>query len=133
MSFGAAVACPNRKVVALQADGSAMYTVQSLWSMAREDADVVVVLLNNDSYAILNIELARLKAGMPNDKTFSMLDLGNPSLDWQTIAKGFGVSSSRARNAEEFHEQFGAAMKNRGPHLIEAMVHQEIGKLFGPD
>jgi len=133
VSFGAAIACPERKVVALQADGSGMYTVQSLWSMAREDADVVVVLLNNDSYAILNIELARLGAGMPNDKTFSMLDLGNPSIDWQSVARGLGVSASRATTAEEFHTQFGAAMARRGPHLIEAMIKQDIGKLFSKD
>lgn len=133
VSFGAAVACPGRKVVALQADGSGMYTVQTLWSMARENADVVVVLLNNDSYAILNIELARLNAGQPNDKTVSMLDLGNPSIDWQTVARGLGVSSSRANTAEEFYAQFDAAMQRPGPHLIEAMVQQDIGKVFTKD
>lgn len=133
VSFGAAIACPDRKVVALQADGSGMYTVQTLWSMAREDADVVVVLLNNSSYAVLNIELARLNAGRPNDKTFSMLDLGSPSLDWQTIANGFQISASRAHTAEEFHAQFDAAMKRRGPHLIEAMIKQDVDKLFSKD
>jgi len=133
VSFGAAVACPERKVVALQADGSGMYTVQTLWSMARENADVVIVLLNNDSYAILNIELARLNAGHPNDKTVSMLDLGNPSIDWQTVARGLRVSSSRATTAEEFHAQFADAMARPGPHLIEAMVQQDIAKVFSKD
>jgi acetolactate synthase-1/2/3 large subunit len=122
VSFGAAIACPDRKVVALQADGSAMYTVQTLWSMAREDADVVIVLLNNDSYAILNIELERLKTGKPNDKTLSMLDLGNPSIDWQSIARGMNVAASRATTAGEFHQQFADAMKAGGPRLIEAMI-----------
>ncbi len=130
VSFGAAIACPDRKVVALQADGSGLYTLQSLWSMARENADVVVVLLNNDSYAILNIELARLKTGTPNEKTLSMLDIGHPSLDWQHIARGMNVNASRATTAEEFHQQFGAAINTRGPHLIEAMIEQDIASLF---
>ncbi len=128
VSFGAAIACPDRTVVALQGDGSAMYTVQTLWSMSREQADVVVVLLNNDSYAILNFELARLDTAPPNDKTLSMLDLGHPSIDWQNIARGMNVAATRATTAEEFHEQFAAAMKTRGPRLIEAMIHQDIGK-----
>ena len=122
ISLGAAIACPNRKVVALQADGSGMYTVQALWSMARENTDVTIVLLNNDSYAILNVELMRLKAETPNDKTLSMLDLGKPSLNWQDIAQGMGVSASRAATAEEFCQQFEKAMNSKGPHLIEALV-----------
>jgi acetolactate synthase-1/2/3 large subunit len=70
---------------------------------------------------------------MPNDKTFSMLDLGSPSIDWQTVARGLGVSASPAATAEEFHSQFGAAMKREGPHLIEARIKQDIGKLFSKD
>lgn len=130
VSFGAAIACPERKVVAVQADGSAMYTVQTLWSMARENADVVVVLLNNDSYAILNVELARLGAGSPNAKTLSMLDLGHPSLDWLSIARGMEVPATRATSAEEFYEQFAAAMNSKGPRLIEAMIEQDVAALF---
>ena len=122
LSLGAAIACPDRKVIALQADGSGMYTLQALWSMAREDTDVTVVLLNNDSYAILNFELMRLKAETPNDKTLSMLDLGKPSLNWQEIATGMGVASSRASTAEEFCEQFSTAMATQGPCLIEALI-----------
>lgn len=133
VSFGAAIACPERKVVALQADGSAMYTVQSLWSMSRENADVVIVLLNNDSYAILNIELARLKTGQPSDKTLSMLDIGHPSIDWQSIAAGMKVTASQAHTAEEFHAQFAAAMANRGPHLIEAVIKQDMSAIFSMD
>lgn len=122
LSLGAAVACPDRKVIALQADGSGMYTLQALWSMARENTDVTVVLLNNDSYAILNVELMRLKAETPNDKTLSMLDLGNPSLNWQNLAEGMGVPATRAQSAEEFCTQFAAAMVEKGPRLIEAMI-----------
>ena len=122
LSLGAAVACPDRKVIALQADGSAMYTVQALWTMAREKTDVTVVLLNNRSYAILNIEMARVGAGRPNGKTLSMLNLSEPSMDWVQIAQGMGVRASRSRTAEEFHLQFAEAMDTKGPCLIEAML-----------
>jgi acetolactate synthase-1/2/3 large subunit len=126
LSLGAAIACPDRKVVALEADGSAMYTVQALWSMAREDADVTVVILNNRSYAILNIELARVGAGQATPKTLSMLDLSRPDIDWVRMAEGMGVPASRASTAEEFHEQFAMAMDSRGPRLIEALVAQAM-------
>lgn len=127
VSLGAAIACPERKVVAFQADGSAMYTVQSLWSLSREQADVTVVLLNNSSYAILNVELARLRAGEPNAKTLSMLDLSNPVIDWCDLARGMGVSAVRVTNVEEFAGEFDSAMRNRGPRLIEVMLKQDIG------
>jgi len=124
LSLGAALACPDRKVIALQADGSAMYTVQALWSMAREDTDVTVVIMNNRSYAILNIELARVGAGQPTPKTLSMFDLSRPDINWVEISKGMGVPATRATTAEEFHRQFSEAMATRGPRLIEAMVVQ---------
>ena len=124
LSLGAAIACPDRKVIGLQADGSAMYTVQALWSMARENTDVTVVIMNNRSYAILNIELARVGAGKPTPKTLSMLDLSNPDIDWVGLAAGMGIPASRAQNAEEFHQQFADAMEGEGPCLIEAMVDQ---------
>jgi acetolactate synthase-1/2/3 large subunit len=126
LSLGAAIACPDRKVIALQADGSAMYTVQALWSMARENTDVTVVIMNNRSYAILNIELARVGAGQPTPKTLSMLDLSRPDINWVDIAQGMGVPATKATSAEEFHQQFADAMKTRGPQLIEAMVIQEM-------
>jgi acetolactate synthase-1/2/3 large subunit len=126
MSLGAAVACPQRKVVALQADGSAMYTLQALWSIARERADVTVVIMNNRSYAILNIELARVGAGQPNAKTLSMLDLSHPDLDFVALAKGMGIRASRATTAEEFDAQCSEALAGSGPRLIEAMVVQQM-------
>ncbi len=124
LALGAALACPQRKVVALEADGSAMYTLQSLWSMVRENADVTVVIMNNRSYAILNIELARVGAGAPNAKTLSMFDLSNPGLDFVALARGMGMSASRVTTAEEFHRHFAAAMARPGPCLIDAMVVQ---------
>ena len=126
LSLGAAIACPDQKVIALQADGSAMYTVQALWSMARENTDVTVVLLNNRSYAILNIELARVGAGQPTPKTLSMLDLSRPDISWVNISEGMGVPATRATTAEEFHQQFADAMTSKGPRLIEAMVIQQM-------
>ncbi len=126
LSLGAAIACPGRKVIALQADGSAMYTVQALWSMARENTDVTVVIMNNRSYAILNIELARVGAGQPTPKTLSMFDLSRPDINWLDISEGMGVPATRATTAEEFHQQFADAMVSRGPRLIEAMVVQKM-------
>jgi len=126
LSLGAALACPDRKVIALQADGSAMYTVQALWSMARENTDVTVVIMNNHSYAILNIELQRVGAGQPTPKTLSMFDLSRPDINWVDIAEGMGVPATQATTAEEFHQQFATAMTTRGPRLIEAMVVQQM-------
>ena len=99
-----------------------MYTVQALWSMARENADVTVVLLNNRSYAILNIELERVGAGEPNAKTLSMLDLSNPDMDFQQMAASLGIASSRVDSAEAFEAEFSALMSSPGPRLIECMV-----------
>ena len=126
LSLGAALACPDRKVIALQADGSAMYTVQALWSMAREQTDVTVIILNNSSYAILNIEMARVGAANPTPKALSMLDLSNPHLDWVAMANSMGVPASRAEDAATFHEQLRDALNSEGPHLIDAVVLQEM-------
>jgi acetolactate synthase-1/2/3 large subunit len=126
LALGAAIACPERKVVALQADGSAMYTLQALWSMAREQTDVVIVIMNNRSYAILNIELARVGAGTPTPKTLSMLNLSRPDLDFVALAAGLGVAASRAATAEEFDSQLAEALSQPGPRLIEALVVQRM-------
>ncbi len=122
VAVGAAVACPDRKVVNLQADGSAMYTNQSLWTMAREQLDVCVVIFNNSSYAILNLELMRVGVENPGERAKSMLELTNPSIDWLSIAQGMGVKASRATTTEEFRSQFEGAMSSNGPHLIEVML-----------
>jgi acetolactate synthase-1/2/3 large subunit len=122
LALGAAIACPDRKVVHLQADGSGMYTVQALWSMAREKADVIIIVLKNDAYAILDLEMARVREREMNAKMKSMLDLGNPSLDWVNIATGLGVPATRAGTAEEFHQRFEAALAANGPRLIECQV-----------
>lgn len=122
VALGAAVACPDRKVISMQADGSAMYTIQSLWTIARENLDITVVILANRRYAILQIEFTRLGAGAPGNKSKSLLDIGNPDLDFVSLAQGMGIHASQATSAEEFNTQFSEAMAQRGPRLIEAML-----------
>ncbi len=122
LAVGAAVACPDRKVINLQADGSAMYTNQSLWTMAREHLDVCTIIYKNNSYAILNLELMRVGVENPGERARSMLDLSNPIIDWVKIAEGMGVSASQATTSAEFQAQFEAAMNTRGPHLIEVVL-----------
>ena len=122
LAVGAAVACPNRKVVALQADGSGMYTLQALWTMARENLDVTTIILNNGSYAILNIELQRVGVANAGPKALSLLDLKRPNLDWVALAQGMGVQAARAETVEAFREAFAAAITGNGPRLFEAMI-----------
>ncbi|MDP3906462.1 acetolactate synthase large subunit [Novosphingobium sp.] len=122
VAVGAAVACPDRKVIALQADGSGMYTNQALWTMAREKLDVTTILLNNGSYAILNIELMRVGVQNPGPKALSMLDLKHPEINWAEISTGMGVPAVRVSTAEEFREALADALAAKGPHLIEALL-----------
>lgn len=122
VAVGAAVACPHRKVLALQADGSGMYTLQALWTMAREKLDVTTVILNNGSYAILNIELMRVGVQNPGPKALSMLDLRNPALDWVSMSRGMGVAAERVTMAEEFSAALADALAVKGPRLIEVIL-----------
>ena len=123
VAVGAAVACPDRPVLALEADGSAMYTIQSLWTMAREQLDVTVVIFNNRSYAILNIELERVGAQAGGPKAKSQLDLAGPDLDFVQIGNGPGraraCASTPARSCVAALER---AVAEPGPHLIEVVV-----------
>jgi acetolactate synthase I/II/III large subunit len=122
VALGAALACPGRKVVALEADGSAMYTLQSLWTMARERLDVTVVILANRRYRILDIEMRRTGAGEVGPRAGEMIDLTHPEPDWIRLAEGLGVQAARAATADEFIREFGAAMREPGPRLIEAVL-----------
>ena len=121
LAVGAAVACPGRKVIGLQADGSAMYTVQGLWTQARESLDVTTVLFNNGAYASLRHELFNVGAN-PGPKALDMLDLGRPDLDFVSLAKGMGVAATRATTVDEFNRQFAAAIETPGPALVEVML-----------
>jgi len=122
VATGAAVACPDRKVLCLEADGSAMYTLQSLWTQAREGLDVTTVILNNGSYAILELELSRVGAGDPGRRARGMLDLKHPELDFVALATGMGVPATRATSAEEFTVQLERALASAGPALVEAVL-----------
>lgn len=122
VAVGAAVACPDRKVIALQADGGGMYTCQALWTMAREKLDVVNIILNNGSYAILNIELMRVGVQNAGPKALSMLDLRNPAIDWCKLSEGMGVPAVRASTVGEFRRALADALAHKGPRLIEAMI-----------
>lgn len=121
-AVGAAVACPNRKVIAMIGDGSAMYTIQALWTMAREALDVVTIILNNGSYAILNIELQRVGVAAPGPKALSLLDLRRPDLNFVALAQGMGVPAVRAETVEVFQEALAAALARKGPSLIDAVI-----------
>lgn len=122
LATGAAVACPDRQVVALQADGSGMYTMQALWTHARENLNIITVIFANQRYAILHGELQNVGAGAPGRNAQRMFDLVEPTLDWVSLAKGVGVEGARATTAEQFTDLFIAASKRKGPFLIEAMI-----------
>jgi acetolactate synthase-1/2/3 large subunit len=122
LAVGAAIAAPDRKVICPHGDGGAAYTLQALWTMAREKLDIVVVIYANRSYAILNVELGRVGVVDSGPVALSMLDLRNPELNWTKIAAGLGVEASRATTCEEFAAQYASALAQRGPRLIEAMV-----------
>jgi acetolactate synthase-1/2/3 large subunit len=121
LAVGAAIACPDRKVVCLEGDGSAMYTIQALWTMAREKLDVTTVLFANRSYRILNIELMRVGA-TAGPRAKDMLDISRPDLDFVALATSMGVAACRPETAEDFCREFARAMSEPGPHLIECRV-----------
>jgi acetolactate synthase I/II/III large subunit len=122
LAAGAAVACPDRPVIALEADGSAMYTISALWTHAREGLDVTTVIFSNRRYAILEMELGRVGASAAGEASRSLLDLSRPPLDFTALAAGMGVPASRATTAGEFAAQFGRAIAEPGPHVIEALI-----------
>jgi acetolactate synthase-1/2/3 large subunit len=128
-AVGAAIACPDRKVIALEGDGSAMYTIQALWTMSREKLDVINIIFSNRSYAVLNIELQRVGAGNVGDKAKAQLDLSTPPLDFVRLGEGMGVASRRATTTAEFVAAFEHALRTPGPHLIEAIVPPTLAGL----
>ena len=128
-AVGASIACPTRPVLALIGDGTAMYTIQALWTMAREKLNVVSVIFNNASYSVLNVELERVGAEKVGAKARSQLDLNGPVLNFAQLADGMGVHSVRTTTAEEFVRALEHALATPGPHLIEAMVPQSLSGL----
>lgn len=119
---GAAVACPDRRVINLQADGSAMYTVQSLWTQAREQLAVTTIICSNRSYRILGIELARAGVKQLGAHAQRLIGLTDPAIDWVRLAEGLGVPGARAETAESLAQELARALAEPGPRLIEAVL-----------
>ena len=124
VATGAAVACPDRSVLALDSDGSAMYTISALWTHAREQLDITTVIFSNRRYAILDLELQRVGAVAGGDAARSLLDLSRPDLDFAALARGMGVPGARAATAGEFADELRRALEEPGPHLIDAVLSQ---------
>jgi len=121
-AVGAAIACPDRPVINLQADGSAMYTVQALWMQARESLNITTLICSNRSYNILNIELMRAGKNKPGPNAQTLMDLGNPPLGWVHISKGMGVPATSVDSAEQLARELTKALNETGPHLIEMII-----------
>jgi acetolactate synthase-1/2/3 large subunit len=122
LATGAAVAAPGRRVLCLEADGSAMYTVQALWTQAREGLDVTTVVLANRAYAILAMELSRVGTGEVGPQARAMLDLAHPPIDFVSLAQGLGVPASRATTAGELVAALEWSLSEPGPSLVEAVL-----------
>jgi len=119
---GAAMAAPDRKVFVLEGDGSAMYTQQALWTMAREGLDVTVLICANRAYRILQNEFKNVGAGQPGHRAHDMLTLDRPHLDWLAIARGYGVEAGRATDLEELARELRNGFASHGPYLIELLM-----------
>lgn len=119
VSTGAAIACPERRVVSLNGDGSAMYTIQGLWTQAREQLDVTSIIFSNRKYSILQIEFMRTGTLNPGPKAMSMLDLSNPDLDFVGMAKSMGVPGSRVDTLDEMNAALERSYNQPGPYLID--------------
>lgn len=122
MATGASVACPDRKVINLQADGSGMYTLQALWTQARENCDVLTLIWANREYAILKHELTNVGAENPGRKAHDMLSLDNPALDWVALARGMGVEATRVETVDGLVKAMKGALARKGPYLIEVVI-----------
>jgi len=119
---GAAIACPGRRVIAFQADGSGLYTLQALWTMAREALDVTVVICANRVYRILQVELARAGIAEPGPAARSLTQLGPPVLDWSAAARAFGVPGASVTSADALADALRRSFAEPGPSLIEALL-----------
>ncbi|MGE8163370.1 acetolactate synthase large subunit [Paraburkholderia sp. NPDC080076] len=122
VATGAALACPDRRVFCMVGDGSAMYTIQSLWTQAREGLNVTTIIFANNSYAILKAEYANMGAGTPNERALSMIDIDKPSIDWLAMATSMGVPAIAVETAESFHKVLIDSTREPGPCLIEVRL-----------
>lgn len=122
VATGAALACPDRRVFCMVGDGSAMYTIQSLWTQARENLNITTIIFANNSYAILKAEYANMGAGTPGARALSMIDIDRPRIDWQAMARSMGVPSVAVDTAEAFHQAMINSTREPGPSLIEVRL-----------
>ena len=122
VATGAAVACPDRKVICMVGDGSAMYTLQSLWTQAREGLNVTTIVFANRIYQILRGEFDGVGAGEPGQRAMDMLKIDRPTLDWVALAKGMGVPGARSPPQTNSSKALAEAMPERGPRLIEVQM-----------
>ena len=122
VATGAALACPDRRVFCMVGDGSAMYTIQSLWTQARENLNVTTIIFANNSYAILKAEYANMGAGTPGERALSMIDIDKPRIDWLAMAKSMGVPGIAVDTAEGFHKAMVDSTREPGPCLIEVRL-----------
>jgi len=125
-AVGAAVACPQRPVLALVGDGASMYTIQALWTMARERLDITTIVFNNAAYSVLKVELERVGAAQIGPKAMAQFELGGPVLHFAQMAQSMGVHGVRASTADEFVKALEFALAHPGPHLIEALVPESL-------
>jgi acetolactate synthase-1/2/3 large subunit len=119
LAVGAAVTCPDRRVLCLTADGSAMYTAQALWTMAREGLKITTVVFANRDYAVLKREFSYLGVGGPGPRAASMFEIGRPDIDWTLLAKGMGVTGTRVTSLDAFGKALQAGFESEGPTFIE--------------
>jgi acetolactate synthase I/II/III large subunit len=122
LALGAAIAAPDRRVIALTGDGAGMYTLQALWSMAREQTDITVIVVANRAYTVLNVEWMRMQLGTPGTAARDMFNLSEPDIEWATLATGMGVPAQIVTTAEAFDTALRDAMQRKGPYLIEAVT-----------
>lgn len=122
LATGAAIACPDRPVLALQGDGGGMYTPQAMWTQAREGLNVTNVVFSNRKYQILQVELMRAGVAKPGPEAQALTELTNPDIDWCSLAKGMGVPSCRPDTAEAFYNDLARSYEEPGPHLIEVVL-----------
>jgi acetolactate synthase-1/2/3 large subunit len=122
VATGAAVACPDRKVICLVGDGSAMYTLQALWTQAREGLNVTTIVFANRIYQILRGEFDGVGAGEPGQRALDMLKIDRPTLDWVALSKGMGVAARAVTTADEFVSALAEAVPEKGPRLIEVRM-----------
>lgn len=123
VSTGAALACPDRPVICLVGDGSAMYTIQSLWTQAREGLNITTVVFANNQYAILQGEYGNMGAGTPGKQAMAMMEIGNPSINWVAMAQSMGVPGVSVATVEDFYKALSRSVKESGPHLIEVKLY----------